>query len=139
MSERKDRPLSALKEVKHHQDGIIKDFQPSQTRQQQMARQQSQNDRERASCSVLEDTARCERSPLECLNMYAAKTKAVADTEYIRVKPDRTFECRMKYTSINRTVVGDGEASAKKKAQHQAALSVLQQLLDDDRRKGLIK
>jgi hypothetical protein len=46
--------------------------------------------------------------------------------EYI-AKPDRTFECRMKYTSINRTVVGDGEASAKKKAQHQAVLSIHRQ------------
>lgn len=135
MSERKDRPLAVLKEVKKHQDSIIKYFKPSQTKQHQMSRQQSQTDRERAAASVLQDIARCERSPLECLNMYAAKTKAVADTEYIRARKDRTFECRMKYTSLNRTKVGDGEETTKKKAQHKAALSIIEQLREDDNRK----
>ena len=139
MSERKDRPLSALKEVKKHQDSIIKDFEPSKTKQQQMSRQQSQNDRERAASSLLQDTDRCEVSPLECLNMYAAKTKAVVDTEYIRMGVNRSFDCRLKYTSINRSMVGVSNAAAKKKAQHQAALNILEQLREDDRRRGLIK
>jgi hypothetical protein len=138
MSERKDRPLTALKEVKKHQDSIIKDFDPSKSKQHVISRQQSQNDRERASSSVLKDIDRCERSPLECLNMYAAKTKAVADTEYIRLSPDRMFRCKMTYKSLNRTVDGSGEAQTKKKAQHSAALSILKQLREDDRRRGLI-
>ena len=139
MSERKDRPLATLKEVKKHQDTIIQDFKPSETKQQQISRQQSQNDRERAASSVLQDIDRCELSPLECLNIYAAKTKAVVDTEYIREGTNRSFDCRMKYTSINRSVVGVGNAAAKKKAQHQAALNILEQLREDDRQRGLIK
>lgn len=139
MSERKDRPLATLKEVKKHQDTIIQDFKPSETKQQQISRQQSQNDRERAASSVLQDIDRCKLSPLECLNMYAAKTKAVVDTEYIREGTNRSFDCRMKYTSINRSMVGVGNAVAKKKAQHQAALNILEQLREDDRQRGLIK
>lgn len=136
MSERKDRPLTVLKEVKKHQDSIIKDFKPTHSKQYQMSRQQSQNDRERAAASVLQNITRCEISPLECLNIYAAKTKAVADTEYIRATQDRTFECRIKYTSLNRTKVGKGEATTKKKAQHHAALSLIQQLRQDDKVQG---
>jgi hypothetical protein len=135
MSERRDRPLAALKEVKIHQDSIIKDFKPSQCKQQQMAKQQSQNDRERAALSILQDVDRCERSPLECLNMYAAKTKAIADTEYIRSGSDRTFECSMKYTSINRAVVGNGQAGTKKQSQHLAALNILEQLRKFDEKR----
>lgn len=139
MSERRDRPLSALKEVKAHQDSIIKDFKPSQSnRQHHMARQQSQNDRERSASSVLQDIAHCKRSPLECLNMYAAKTKGVVDKEYIR-EGDSSFECKMKYTSMNRTFIGNGRQTTKKRSQHLAALNIIEQLREDDRRRGIIK
>lgn len=138
MSERKDRPLSALKEVKKHQDSIIKDFDPSKGKQQHtISRLQSQNDRERASSFILQDVARCAGSPLECLNIYAAKTKAVADIEYTRLGPDKNFESKVVYKSITRIVQGCGKGATKKKAQHQAALRILEQLREDDKKSGL--
>lgn len=84
MAERQDRPLSALKEVKAHQDSIIKDFKPCHNKQQQIARQQSQNDRERSASFVLQDIALCKRSPLECLNMYG---------EYLSATSFQLFHC----------------------------------------------
>jgi hypothetical protein len=137
MSERKDRPLSALKAVKKHQDSIIKDFDPSKGKQHTISRLQSQNDRERASASILQDVARCAGSPLECLNIYAAKTKAVADIEYTRPGPNKNFESKVVYKSITRIVQGCGEGATKKKAQHQAALRILEQLREDDKKRGL--
>ena len=134
MAERKDRPLSALRNVKDRQDDIIKDFDPS--RSENLARQQqSQKDRHRAAFSaLLSDTARFESSPLEVLNMYAAKTKAVAKTEYIEAGPDKIFRCKIIYTNHLVTIDGKGEGSTKKKSQHQAAASILNQLRERGRR-----
>ena len=137
MSERKDRPLTALKDVKMRQESIIKEFDPEKNVKISLARKQSQNDRERAAFSVLKDTARCERSPIEVLNMYAAKTRAVAKTESIECGPDRNFRCKSVYSSLNRNVDGTGEAATKKKAQHQSALSILNKLREMDMAKGM--
>ena len=108
MSERKDRPLSALKDVKLRQESIIKDFNPKANKVS-FARQQSQIDRERAAFSVLNDVKRCERSPLEVLNMYSAKTKAVSKIESMEQGPDKIFRCKHVYSSLFRTVEGSGE------------------------------
>lgn len=137
MNERKDRPLSALKEVKQLQERITKDFDPAQNQQRAMARQQSQIDRERASSSILRDTARCEQSPMEVLNMYAAKTRAVARQESIKQAPDKMFHCKSVYSSLNRTFEGEGVGRTKKQAQHQSALSILTQLRVSDRVNGV--
>lgn len=139
MSERRDRPLSALKDVKMIQEGIIQDFDPAKNKQISLSRQQSQNDRERAAFSTLLDTAKCERSPLEVLNIYAAKTKATANIESIQSGPDKIFRCEIVYRSLNRTVDGKGEGTTKKKAQHEAATSILNKLREMDKEKGMMK
>lgn len=133
MSERKDRPLTDLKDVKQHQDIIIKDFDPVKNQQKLMARQQSQLDRERAASTVLQDTVRCEKSPLECLNVYAAKTKAVAKTESFELGSDRKYRCAMMYSSLSRNAEGTGEGTTKKQAQHKAAMIILKQLRASDK------
>ena len=128
MSERKDRPLSALKDVKARQESIIKEFDPGKNQKISMSRQQSQVDRERASSSVLMDIARCEKRPLEVLNMYSAKTKAVAKIESMQQGPNKVFRCSFSYSSIFRTVEGKGEGTTKKQAQNEAALDILNKL-----------
>lgn len=130
MSERKDRPLSALKDVKTRQESIIKSFDPTHSQNMSTARQQSIRDRERAAFSVLKDTARCERSPLECLNMYCAKTKAVAKVESMEKGLDNIFRCRQVYSSplSKNDIVGNGEGNTKKQAEHQSATSILNRL-----------
>lgn len=127
MDERKDRPLSALRDVKRQQDSIIKDFDPSKS--ENFARQQqSQKDRHRAAFSVLSDTVRCETSPLEVLNMYAAKTKAVVKTEYIEAGSDKLFRSKISFSNLVLTIDGKGEGKTKKQSQHQAAANILNQL-----------
>ena len=123
--------------MKTRQESIIKEFKPEQNTKISLSRQQSQNDRERAAFSVLMDTARCERSPLEVLNIYAAKTKAVIKVEFDST-PDKIFVCESLYSSLNRIVDGQGEATTKKQAQHRSALSVLNKLreLDGPKMKG---
>ena len=137
MSERKDRPLSVLKDVKTIQDSIINEFDPAASKKISLARQQSQNDRERASFYILCDKSKCERSPLEVLNMYAAKTKATASVEASTHGSDNIFHCKMVYRSLNRNVSGSGEGTTKKQAGHQAALSILNKLREMDKAKGL--
>ena len=139
MSERKDRPLSALKDVKMRQESIIKEFDPAMNKKVSQARQQSQSDRESAAFSVLRDTARCEQSPLEVLNMYAAKTKAVSKTESMDKGPDNIFRCKTVYSSLTRTVDGRGEGTTKNQARHQSALSILNKLREMDMSKGMLK
>jgi hypothetical protein len=132
MSERKDRPLSALIDVKRQQDSIIKDFDPTQG--ENFARQrQSLKDRHRAAFSILADTVRCETSPLEVLNMYAAKTKAVAKTEYIEPGSDKLFRSKISFSNLLLAIEGKGEGKTKKQSQHQAAASVLNQLRERGR------
>ena len=132
MSERRDRPLSALKDVKRQQDSIIKDFDPSKS--ENFARQQqSVKDRHRAAFSILLDTVRCESSPLEVLNMYAAKTKAVVKTERIEFGSDKIFRCKISFSNILLTIEGKGEGKSKKQSQHHAAASILNQLRDRGR------
>lgn len=138
MSERKDRPLSALKDVKMRQESIIKEFNP-ENKKISLARQQSQIDRERAAFSVLKDAARYERSPLEALNKYAAKTKAVAKIESMESGPDKIFRCNYVYASLSRTVDGIGEGTTKKQAQHTSAMSILNQLREMDIANGMMK
>lgn len=135
MSERKDRPLSALKDVQTRQESIIKQFDPA-CKKISLARQQSQMDRERAAFSVLKDSARCERSPLEVLNMYAAKTRAVARVESAGLGANRIFESKHVYESISRTVYGTGQGATKKQAQHQSALDTLNKLRELDIAQG---
>ncbi|KAL7551208.1 hypothetical protein ACHAWF_014400 [Thalassiosira exigua] len=130
MSERKDRPLSALKDVKMRQESIIKEFKPP--KKVSLARQQSQIDRERAAFSVLGDMNRCERSPLEVLNMYASKTKAAINTSPIESGPDKVFCCKISYSSLFRTVDGTGEGTTKQQAKNQAAKNILDQLREMD-------
>ena len=137
MVEREDRPLSALKDVKKHQESIIKDFDPANYQHHIMARQQSLIDRERAASTILRDKARCERSPLEVLNIYAAKTKAVAKMEALEYGPDKLFRCKLVYSSLTRMLEGNGEGTTKKHAQYQSAMSILKQLRDSDRMKCL--
>ena len=138
MSERKDRPLTALKDVKMRQESIIKDFKPTDNKKFNLARQQSQVDRERAAFSVLNDTVRCERSPLEVLHMYAAKTKATATIESMDLCPDKIFRCKTVYSSLNRVVDGVGEGSTKKQAQHRSARIILSKLHKMDVDKGMM-
>lgn len=127
MSERRDRPLSALRDVKRQQDCIIKDFDPSKS--ENFARQQqSVKDRHRAAFSILLDTVRCESSPLEVLNMYAAKTKAIAKTESIEFGSDKTFRCKISFSNLLLTIEGKGEGRSKKQSQHYAAASILNKL-----------
>lgn len=133
MSERRDRPLSALRDVKRQQDSIIKDFDPSKG--ENFARQQqSVRDRHRAAFPVLLDTVRCESSPLEVLNMYAAKTKALAKTDYIEVGFDKIFRCKISFSNLLMTIEGRGEGNSKKLSQHRAAASILNQLRERGRK-----
>ena len=136
MSERRDRPLSALKDVKMRQESIIKEFDPTKNKKISMSRQQSQIDRERAAATVLRDVARCEKSPLEVLNMYAAKTKAVSKTDSMEQGTDKIFRCKQSYSSIFKTVDGYGEGATKKHAQHMAALSIIDELRKMDTSSG---
>ena len=126
MSERKDRPLSVLKDVKTRQESIIKEFDPTQNQNMSMARQQSIRDRERAAFSILKDTAGCEQSPQECLNVYCAKTKAVLKNESLECGPDKIFRCKLLYSSLTSEtdIVGNGEGNTKKHATNQSALSI---------------
>lgn len=127
MSERRDRPLSALRDVKRRQDCILKDFDPSKV--ENLARQQqSLKDRHRAAFSVLADVARCKSNPLEILNIYAAKTKAVTNVEYFEAGLDRLFCCKMSFSNLLINVEGKGEGSTKKKSQNRAAAIILTQL-----------
>ena len=137
MSERKDRPLSALKDVKVRQQSIIKVFDPGKIKKISMSRLQSQMDRERASSSVLMDIARCEKRPLEILNMYAAKTRAVAKIESMQQGPNKAFHCKQSYSSIFRNVEGHGEGTTKKQAQNEAALDILNKLREMDIANGV--
>jgi len=139
MSERKDRPLSALKDVKMRQESIIKEFNPATNKKVSQARLQSQNDRERAAFSVLIDEARCKRNPLEVLNMYAAKTRAVSKMESMESGQDRIFRCSWVYSSLTRTVDGRGEGNTKKQAQNQSALIILDKLRQMDTSKGMMR
>ena len=133
MSERRDRPLSALRDVKRQQDSIIKDFDPSKS--ENVARQQqSVKDRHRAAFPVLLDTIRCESSPLEVLNMYAAKTKAVAKIDYIETGLDKIFRCKISFSNLLMTIEGRGEGISKKQSQHRAAASILNQLREIGRK-----
>ncbi len=133
MSERRDRPLSALRDVKRQQESIIKDFDPSKGRN--VARQQqSVRDRHRAAFPILLDTDRCESSPLEVLNMYAAKTKAVAKTDYIEAGFDKIFRCKISFSNLLMNFEGKGEGSSKKQSQHVASASILNQLRDRGRK-----
>ena len=97
-----------------------------------MARKQSQFDRERASANILRDTIRCKNSPLEVLNMYSSKTKAVSKLESMELGPDKVFRCEWSYSSIFKTVSGSGEGTSKKQAQHMAALDILNKLRELD-------
>ncbi len=136
MSERKDRPLSVLKDVKTRQESIIKEFDPTQNQNMSMARQQSIRDRERAAFSILKDTAGCEQSPQECLNVYCAKTKAVLKNESLECGPDKIFRCKLLYSSLSKNnFVGSGEGNTKKQAQRQAATNILNQLRELDNAK----
>ena len=127
MSERSDRPLTALRDVKKRQDSIIKGFDPSKVKN--LARQQqSLKDRHRAAFSILADIARCKSSPLEMMNIYAAKTKAVTNVEYFEAGLDRLFCCKISFSNLLITVEGKGEGSTKKKSQHRAAAIILNQL-----------
>ena len=129
MSERKDRPLSVLKDVKTRQESIIKEFDPTQNQNMSMARQQSIRDRERAAFSILNDTVGCEQSPLECLNVYCAKTKAVVKHESLECGPDKIFRCKLLYSSLSENnFVGSGEGNTKKQAKRQAAANILNRL-----------
>lgn len=133
MSERRDRPLSALRDVKRQQESIIKDFDPSKERN--VARQQqSVRDRHRAAFPILLDTDRCESSPLEVLNMYAAKTKALAKTDYIEAGFDKIFRCKISFSNLLMNIEGKGEGNSKKQSQHLAAASILDQLRDRGRK-----
>lgn len=133
MSERRDRPLSALRDVKRQQDCIIKDFDPSKS--ENFARQQqSVKDRQCAAFSILLDTDRCESSPLEILNMYAAKTKAVVKIEYIEFGSDKIFRCKISFLNLLMTIEGKGKGKSKKQSQHHAAASILNQLRDRGRK-----
>lgn len=137
MTERRDRPLAALKDAKKLQDNIIKEFDPVQTQKTLMSRQQSQMDRERAAAPLLTNRAKIERSPLESLNIYAAKTKAVLKTESLAQRPDGTFCCKIEYVAMSRRIGGIGVAATKKRCKHEAALRILEQLHDSDKRRGL--
>jgi ERCC4-related helicase len=132
MAERKDRPLSALKEVKAMQESIIKGFDPTQNQSMTLSsRQQSVRDRERAAFSILKDTARCQQSPMECLNTYRAKTKAVLDINFVEADVDKMFRSKIVYSSSlseMTEIVGIGEGNTKKHAKNQSALYILNQL-----------
>ena len=135
MEERKDRPLSALKDVKKQQDDIIKAFDPSKSEHLARREEQSQKDRHRAAfSSLLTDIKRCESSPLEVLNMHAAKTKAVAKLEYIEAGPDKIFRCKISYSNQLLAIDGKGEGTTKKQSQHQAAANILNQLRERGRK-----
>ncbi len=128
MSERRDRPLSALKDVQKRQERIIKDFVPAQNQQISLARQQSIRDRERAACSILNDIARCNESPLACLNTYCAKTKAVIATEFLESRPGEKFRCNISFSSLSKTFAGYGEGTTKKEAANHSARDILNKL-----------
>jgi ERCC4-related helicase len=132
MAERKDRPLSTLKEVKAMQESIIKGFDPSQNKNTTLSsRQQSVRDRERAAFSILQDIVRCQQSPMECLNTYCAKTKAVLDINVVEADADKMFRSKIVYSSSvseMTEIVGIGEGNAKKHAKNQSALCILNQL-----------
>lgn len=138
MSERKDRPLYALKDVKVRQESIIKEYNPSMNKQVSNARRQSQKDRERAAFSVLMDEAKCKRCPLEVLKVYAAKTKAMAKEVSMDLGPDKMFTCKYVYESLTRTVEGIGENSTKQQARNKSALTILMKLQKMDISKGYI-
>jgi hypothetical protein len=98
-----------------------------------MARQQSIRDRERAAFSILKDTAGCEQSPLESLNVYCAKTKAVVKTETMECGPAKIFRCKLLYSSLSKNnVVESGEGNTKKQAHRQAATNILNRLREMD-------
>jgi len=128
MSERKDRPLSALKDVKVRQERIIKQYQPFAEKHISQARKQSQADRERAAFSVLAGIAKCELNALEVLKIYAAKTKAVVKETLMDLGPDKHFTCKYEYASLTRTVAGMGTETTKQQARNVAALNILTQL-----------
>jgi hypothetical protein len=130
MSERKDRPLSALKDVQRRQESIIKDFVPGQNQDMSMARQQSIRDRERAALSILNDKARCEQRPLECLNTYCTKTKAVVVPEFTEFLDGshKIFRCNISFSSRSKNIVEYGEGTTKKEAQNESAKKILNQL-----------
>jgi len=128
MSERKDRPLSALKDVKVRQERIIKQYQPFAEKHISQARKQSQADRERAAFSLLMDTVKCERNALEVLKIYAAKTKAVVKETLMDLESDKHFTCKYEYTSLTRTVAGMGKETTKQQARNASALGILTQL-----------
>lgn len=131
MWQREDRPLSALKDVKIRQESIIKAFNPALNQDVSQARQQSQNDRERAAFTILTDMEKCERSPKEAMNVYASKTKAVV-REFMVQGTDKIFRCKFVYSSVNRTVEGEGEGTTKKDARHKSASKILDRLREID-------
>lgn len=134
MEERKDRPLSALKDVEKQQDDIIKAFDPSRSEHLARREEQSQKDRHRAAFSMLLNISRCEASPLEALNLHAAKTKALTKLEYIEAGPDKIFRCKISYSNQLLAIDGEGEGTTKKQSQHQAASSILNQLRERGRK-----
>jgi len=136
MTERRDRPLAVLKDAKKLQDNIIKEFDPVQTQKTLMSRQQSQLDRERAAAPLLANRAKIERSPLESLNIYAAKTKAVLKTESLDQSQDGRFRCKLEYVAMSRRMDGLGVGATKKQCKHEAALCILKKLRDSDERRG---
>jgi len=127
LSERKDRPLVALKDVKKRQDSIIHSFCPRDEHSISSRSIQSQHDRERAAYALLKDRDRCNHSPLEVLHTYSSKTKAVVREDIIK-RDGSVFHCSLIYASRSCNITGSGSGTTKKEAKRNSATVILDQL-----------
>lgn len=125
MDERRDRPIARLEQVRREQDALIEVFQPDPALRDPEAEAEAQRSRERGASQLLD--VKCnENNPLQTLNLYAKKTKAVT-TEEVR-KDQQGFLYEWSYQTPLRQLRAEGRASSKKAAKMACALKLLSAL-----------
>eukprot|EP00934_Nitzschia_sp_Nitz4_P003036 Nitzschia sp. Nitz4//scaffold159_size51929//3928//5796//NITZ4_006871-RA/size51929-processed-gene-0.49-mRNA-1//-1//CDS//3329537550//3026//frame0 len=127
LDERPDRPLTVLESARTLQDTITEAYEPSHSAVDQKAEEEKERQRERsARKGVLQDHKKCTNIPVQALNEYAKKTKALVLENYSVDWGE--FTCKLTYRSHLRRFEVEGRGASKKAAKKEASQTMLEML-----------
>jgi ERCC4-related helicase len=126
MRERADRRVASLGAAEVHQQQVVHDFEPNHEADNERLRG-VQRAREHGAYDTLMQPFTADTA-LEVLNIYVSKTKASVD-DYPCKNRQGHWVCMLVYTSVLRTVSGQGvDEKSPKMAKRSAAYALLQAL-----------